>query len=93
MWGFHELEEYCNTAISTKGMGTRIAQSGVTVARLLCDPLPYIEKCTEVPHGKNLGENPVLDFSAKCTKRSPRFFRLRYSVSGYTYVYKAVEIG
>jgi hypothetical protein len=59
-----------------------IARSGVTVTWLLCDPLPY-KNVLKVPHAKNLGENTVLAFSTKCTKRSPRFSRVRYSGSGY----------
>jgi hypothetical protein len=59
-----------------------IARSGVTATRLLCDPLPH-KNVLKVPHAKNLGENTVLSFSTKCTKRSPRFSRVRYSGSGY----------
>jgi hypothetical protein len=61
-----------------------IARSGVTVTRLLCDPLPY-KNVLRVPHAKNLGENNVLAVSTKCTKRSPRFSRVRYSGSGYNF--------
>jgi hypothetical protein len=51
-------------------------------------PLPY-KNVPKVPHGKNLGENTVLAFSTKCTKRSPRFSRVRYSGSGYIWVGKS----
>jgi hypothetical protein len=34
-------------------------------------------------HVKKSMRNPVVAFSTKCTKRSPRFFRMRYSGSGY----------
>jgi hypothetical protein len=46
-----------------------IARSGVTVTRLLCDPLPY-ENVLKIPHGKNPGENTVPAFTTRCTKRS-----------------------
>jgi hypothetical protein len=59
-----------------------MARSGVAVTRLLCDPLPY-KNVLKVPHAKNLGENTVLAFNTKCTKRSSRFSRMRYSGSGY----------
>jgi hypothetical protein len=59
-----------------------IARSGVAVTLLLCDPLPY-KNVLKVSHAKHLGENTALAFSTKCTKRSPRFSRVRYSGSGY----------
>jgi hypothetical protein len=59
-----------------------MARSGVTVTRLLCFRY-HTKECTEVPHAKNLGDITVLAFSTKCTKRSPRFSRVRYSGSGH----------
>jgi hypothetical protein len=66
----------------SRGGASYAIELGVAVTRLLCDPLPY-KNVLKVPHAKNLGENTVLALSTKCTKRSPRFSRVRYSGSGY----------
>jgi hypothetical protein len=59
-----------------------IARSGVTVTRLLCVPLPF-KNVLKYRTRQNVEENAVLASSTKCTKRSPRFSRVRYSGSGY----------
>jgi hypothetical protein len=69
-------------AIGLAETGTATDTIARSVTRLLCDPLPY-KNVLKVPHAKNLGENTVLAFSTKCTKRSPTFSRVRYSGPGY----------